>query len=78
MSTRGKKPSRFLVAEYGNVNFDGSWVNSIFLIDPTRVSAMPRSDRKSPVVGARSHEHEKNDIFERARWGENQKISLTD
>lgn len=64
-------------AEYSNVNFDGSWVNSFFLIDPKRVSAMPRSDRKSPVVGAQWHEHEKNGVFERVLWDENRQIPLT-
>ncbi len=34
------------VSEYGNVNFDGSWENSFYLVDPAMVKAMPVSKKK--------------------------------
>ena len=30
-------------SEYDNVNFDGSWENSFYLLDPKLVAAMPLS-----------------------------------
>lgn len=73
--------SRAVVAipasEYANVNFDGSWTNSFFLIDPKLVEAMPRSARKSTVVGAQWHEREKNGLFERVLWDQKRQIPLT-
>ncbi len=77
VDTREKAVVAIPAAEYGNVNFDGSWTNAYFLLDPKRVSAMPRSDRKSPVAGARWREQKKNGVFERVLWDENRHIPLT-
>ena len=64
-------------SEYANVNFDGSWTNSFFLIDPKLVEEMPRSARKSTLSGAQWHEREKNGMFERVLWDQNRQIPLT-
>lgn len=74
------KHSRAVIAipesEYANVNFDGSWINSFFLIDPQLVATMPRSARKAAVSGARWYEREKNGTFERVLWDPKRKIPL--
>lgn len=77
VDTREKAVVAIPASEYGNVNFDGSWTNAYFLLDPKRVNAMPRSDRKSPVAGARWREQEKNGVFERVLWDEIRQIPLT-
>lgn len=77
VDTREKAVVAIPASEYGNVNFDGSWTNAYFLLDPKRVNAMPRSDRKSPVAGARWREQEKNGVFERVLWDESRQIPLT-
>lgn len=63
-------------SEYANVNFDGSWANTFFLIDPKVVGAMPRTARKSPVPGAEWHEREKNGVFDRVLWDQKRQIPL--
>ena len=63
-------------AEYGNANFDGSWVNAFFLMDPQRVAALPLSKRPSAVAGARWREQEKNGLFQRVLWDDTRKIPL--
>lgn len=60
--------------EYENVNFDGSWRNAFYLVDPQRVAAMPLSQRTSKVATARWHEVEKNGLFQRVLWDE--KLSI--
>ena len=74
---RGRAVVAIPSSEYANVNFDGSWANSFFLIDPKLVEAMPRSVTKSTVVGAEWHEREKNGMFERVLWDQKSKIPLT-
>lgn len=63
-------------AEYSNVNFDGSWENSFYLIDPKWIKTMPRTNRASPIAGAVWHESEKNGIFDRVLWSEQKQIPL--
>lgn len=63
-------------AEYENVNFDGSWENSFYLLDPKLVSAMPLSKQVSNVPGARWREVEKNGVFQRILWDEQKQIPL--
>lgn len=63
-------------AEYENVNFDGSWENSFYLLDPKLVAAMPLSKQASSVAGARWREVEKNGVFQRVLWDEQKQIPL--
>lgn len=64
------------VSEYGNVNFDGSWENSFYLLDPKLVSAMPISKKSSTVSGTQWHEREKNGVFQRVLWDAQKQIPL--
>lgn len=63
-------------SEYGNVNFDGSWANAFFLLDPSLLKAMAPSGRHSSIPGAQWREREKNGMFERVLWDEQKKIPL--
>ena len=62
--------------EYENVNFDGSWTNAFYLVDPQDVAMLPLSGRASPVAGARWHEREKNGAFQRVLWDDQRMIPL--
>jgi hypothetical protein len=62
--------------EYENVNFDGSWANAFYLVDPQDVALLPLSGRASPVVGARWHEREKNGLFQRVLWDDKRMLPL--
>ena len=74
---RDKKELVNIVAtEYENVNFDGSWVNAYFLVDPQLVAAMPLSGKQSTIAGARWHEQEMHGVFQRVLWDENNMIPL--
>lgn len=63
-------------AEYENVNFDGSWANAFFLMDPKSVAALPLSKRASSVTGARWREQKKNGLFQRVLWDDRKLIPL--
>ena len=63
-------------SEYANVNFDGSWENSFYLLDPKLVNAMPVSPKSSAVPGAQWHEREKNGVFQRVLWDTQKQIPL--
>lgn len=63
-------------SEYENVNFDGSWSNAFFLMDPKRVAALPPSKRVSPVSAAHWREQDKNGIFQRVLWDNKKLIPL--
>ncbi|MDO8303652.1 MAG: hypothetical protein Q7T18_10465 [Sedimentisphaerales bacterium] len=63
-------------SEYDNVNFDGSWENNFYLIDPKLVKAMPLSPKASNVPGAEWHEREKNGVFQRVLWDAQKQIPL--
>lgn len=71
-----KEIINIVATEYENVNFDGSWVNAYFLIDPQLVAAMPLSAKISAVAGARWHEQEKHGIFQRVLWDDKKLIPL--
>lgn len=62
--------------EFDNVNFDGSWNNSFYLLDPAMVMQMPASKRPSPTPTARWREREQNGIFQRVLWDEQKQIPL--
>lgn len=62
--------------EYENVNFDGSWLNTFYLLDPKVVAAMPISQRPSSAAHAHWHEVLKNGLFQRVLWDEKRLIPL--
>ncbi|MFZ6843477.1 hypothetical protein [Undibacterium sp. RuTC16W] len=63
-------------SEYENVNFDGSWDNSFYLLDPKLVQTIPYSAQVSAVAGARWREREKNGVYQRVLWDEKKQIPL--
>lgn len=63
-------------SEYENVNFDGSWDNSFYLLDPKLVQTIPYSAQVSTVAGARWREREKNGVYQRVLWDEKKQIPL--
>ncbi|MBI3479669.1 MAG: hypothetical protein HY016_04825 [Nitrosomonadales bacterium] len=63
-------------SEYENINFDGSWANTFFLIDPQNVTALPPLSQASPAPDARWYGDEKNGIFQRVLWDEKKMIPL--
>lgn len=63
-------------SEYDNVNFDGSWENTFYLLDPKLVKAMPLSKQVSTTPGAAWREREKNGVFQRVLWDEQKQIPL--
>ena len=62
--------------EYDDVNFDGSWTNAFFLLDPKQVANLPLSPRRSAVPGARWHEQERKEVFQRVLWDQRRQIPL--
>lgn len=62
--------------EYDNVNFDGSWDNANFLLNPALLKNLPLSNRASTVPGARWREQEQNGVFQRVLWDEQKQIPL--
>jgi hypothetical protein len=74
---RSKKEVINIVAsEYENVSFDGSWINAYFLVDPQQVVTMPLSAKESSAAGARWYEQEKNGVYQRVLWDEQNMIPL--
>ena len=63
-------------SEYENVNFDGSWANAFFLLDPKLVAALPLVHRASPVAGAHWHEASKGGGYQRVLWDDKRMIPL--
>lgn len=62
-------------SEYDNVNFDGSWTNTFFLVDPKSVATLPVS-KKTALSGARWHELTRNGIYQRVLWDQKRMIPL--
>lgn len=63
-------------SEFNNVNFDGSWENSFYLIDPQLLKSMKPSSTPSGVDGAIWYEREKNGIFQKVLWHAQKQIPL--
>ncbi|HTD05528.1 hypothetical protein [Undibacterium sp.] len=63
-------------AEFENVNFDGSWANAFYLLDPEQLKTLPLSTKISTVPGARWREREKNGVYQRVLWDEQKQIPL--
>lgn len=62
--------------EYDNVNFDGSWVNAYYLLDPAMVSTLFLARQSSPVAGAHWRSREKDGYFQRVLWDDKRMIPL--
>lgn len=63
-------------AEYENINFDGSWANTYFLVNPETVANMPIIFRTTAVTHAQWHELSKNGMFQRVLWDKKRSIPL--
>ncbi len=63
-------------AEYNNVNFDGSWNNTYYLLDPAMLKEMKLSSIKSNMEDAVWYEREKNGIFQKVLWHSKKQIPL--
>lgn len=63
-------------AEYENVNFDGSWENAFFLIDPRAIAKLPLATQDSGRDAARWHAREQGGQFQRVLWDEKRLIPL--
>jgi hypothetical protein len=70
INTHDRQVINIVPTEYENVNFDGSWLNTYYLIDPKVVAAMPLSQRPAPVANTRWHEVLKNGLFQKVLWDE--------
>lgn len=76
VDVRAKELIAIPPAEFGNVGFDGSWDHAYYLLDSTRLKAMPLSARASTVAGARWREREDKGLFERVLWDDKRQIPL--
>ncbi|WP_223827299.1 hypothetical protein [Undibacterium oligocarboniphilum] len=76
IDTAHKEVIAIPASEYSNVNFDGSWENAFYLLDPQLVKSIPLSSRTSAVPGARWRERENNANFQRILWDEQKQIPL--
>jgi hypothetical protein len=76
INTHDHQVINIVPTEYENVNFDGSWLNAYYLIDPKIVAAMPVSQRATSAANARWHEVLKNGLFQRVLWDEKMLIPL--
>lgn len=63
-----KQVINIVATEFENVNFDGSWVNAYFLVDPLVVLGMPLSKNKVSEGQLSWHELNRNGIFQRVLW----------
>lgn len=64
------------VSEYDNVNFDGSWRNTYYLLDPDLVKSMPLSGQYSAIAGARWRVRENAGLFQRVLWDDKRQIPM--
>ncbi len=63
-------------SEYGNVNFDGSWENSFYLIDPVLLQQMRATGSWGKCLAGQWYEREKNGIFQKICWDAQRQIPL--
>lgn len=76
VDAQDKQVVRIAPTDSENVNFDGSWVNAFYLVDPQAVAKLPISNRPANVAHARWHESEKNGLFQRVLWDDKKMIPL--
>lgn len=67
---------RIAPTEYENINFDGSWPNTYYLVNPDYVANMPIISRTSGVTNAQWHGLSKNGMFQRVLWNKKLNIPL--
>lgn len=63
-------------SEYENVNFDGRWETSFFLLDPQILKTMKLSKQVSNSNGAVWYEREQGGVFQKVLWNEQMQIPL--
>lgn len=76
INTHNREVVAIAPAEYENVDFDGSWVNAFFLIDPKRIADLPMSGRVSKFAHARWRQQEKNGLIQQVLWDDKKMIPL--
>ncbi|MBI3285701.1 MAG: hypothetical protein HYZ65_12755 [Burkholderiales bacterium] len=76
VDAHGKEIVAIPPSEYENVNFDGSWENAYYLLDPKLVQALPLSAQASSVAGARWRERVRKGVFQRVLWDEQKQLAL--
>jgi len=62
--------------EYENINFDGSWLNTYYLINPQYIASMPASSRPSASAESQWYELSKKELFQRVLWDKKLNIPL--
>jgi len=62
--------------EYENVNFDGSWLNTYYLVNPQYVAAMPLASRPSTTAHTQWHEAKNTKLYQRILWNDKLNIPL--
>lgn len=65
-----KQVINIVATEFENVNFDGSWVNAYYLVDPLVVLAMPLSKDRTSEGQLSWHELNRNGVYQRVLWDE--------
>lgn len=63
-----KQVINIVATEFENVNFDGSWVNAYYLVDPLVVLAMPLSKDRASEGQLSWHELNRNGVYQRVLW----------
>lgn len=63
-----KQVINIVATEFENVDFDGSWTNAYYLVDPLVVLAMPLSKNKVAEGQFSWHEIDRKGIFQRVLW----------
>lgn len=63
-----KQVINIVATEFENVDFDGSWTNAYYLVDPLLVLAMPLSKKRVSEGQFSWHELDRNGIFQRVLW----------
>lgn len=63
-----KQVINIVATEFENVNFDGSWVNAYYLVDPRVVLAMPLSNDRGSKAQLSWHESNRNGVYQRILW----------
>lgn len=76
VNSQDKQVIRIEPVEYENINFDGSWINTYYLVDPQAIAALPVSTRTSAIAHAHWHEQQKNGRFQRVLWDNKKAIPL--
>lgn len=76
INTRDHQQIYIAPTEYENVNFDGSWLNTYYLIDPGLIANMLVTQGINTVPQAQWYETKKNGLFQRVLWNEKLSIPL--